>query len=88
LQYFDPLLFAECHEGVRAAPAATEEMALVLEENRTLQASVNDLQPRLLQERHHREDLEVKVLALEMERRQMETESQSLAEQLSHSTNQ
>ena len=61
-------------------------MAPVLEENKNLQASVNDLQTCLLQEHHRREDLEVKVLALETERRQMEADSQSLAEQLSHST--
>ena len=42
-----------------------EEMALVLEENKSMQASVKDLQACLLQEHHHREDLEVKVLALE-----------------------
>ena len=46
-----------------------KEMALVLEENKSLQASVDDLQACLLQERHRREDLEVKVLALEVERR-------------------
>ena len=40
---------------------------------------MKDLQARLLQERHHREDLEVKVLALEKER-------QWRAEQLSRST--
>ena len=40
----------------------------------------------LLQECHRREDLEVKVLALEKERQQMEVESQSMAEQLSSST--
>ena len=62
-----------------------EEMAPVLEENKSLQASMKDLQVRLLQERHHREDLEVKVLALE-ERQQMEVESQSMAERLSRST--
>lgn len=60
----------------------------MLEENKILQESVTDLQSHLLQERHHREDLEVKVLALEAERRQMETESQSLAKQLSRSTDQ
>ena len=40
----------------------------------------------LLQERHHREDLEVKVPALETERQQMEVESQSMDEQHRHST--
>jgi len=49
---------------------------------------VTDLQAHLLQEHHHREDLEVKLLALEMERPQMEAESQSLTEQLSRSTDQ
>ena len=49
---------------------------------------MNDLQVRLTQERHHREDLEVKVLALEKEHQQMEAESQSLTEQLSRSANQ
>ena len=57
-----------------------KDMALVLEENKNLQASVNDLQTCLLQEHHRIEDLEVKVLALETEHRQMEAESQSLAE--------
>ena len=46
-----------------------EEMASVLEENKTLQASVNNLWACLLQEHHRKEDLEVKVLALEMEHR-------------------
>ena len=46
-----------------------EEMAPVLEENKSLQASVKDLQACLLQEHQ-----------------QMEVESQSMAEQLSHST--
>ena len=63
-----------------------EEMALVLEENKSLQASVKDLQAWLLQDCHCREDLEVKILALEKERQQMEVESQSMAEQLSRST--
>ena len=63
-----------------------EEMTPVLEENKNLQASVKDLQACLLQERNHREDLEVKVLALEKERQQMEVEGQSMAEQLSRST--
>ena len=49
---------------------------------------MKDLQARLLQELHHRKDLEVKVLALEKERQQMEVESQSMAEQLSRSTDQ
>ena len=49
---------------------------------------MNDLQAHLLQEHHRREDLEVKVLALEMEHQQMEAESQSIAKQLSRSTNQ
>ena len=63
-----------------------EEMSPVLEENKSLQASVKDLQACLLQERHRREDLEVKVLALEIERQQMEVESQSMAKQLRCST--
>ncbi|XP_066324119.1 peroxisomal and mitochondrial division factor 2-like [Miscanthus floridulus] len=54
-----------------------EEMTSVLEENKSLQALVKDLQACLLQERHHREDLEVKVLALKKERQQMEVEGQS-----------
>ena len=62
-----------------------EEMTPELEENKSLQASVEDLQVRLLQKRHRGEDLEVKVLALEKERQQMEAEGQSMAEQLSHS---
>ena len=57
-----------------------EEKSLVLEENKSLQASVKDLQARLLQERHCKEDLEVKVLALETECQKMEVESQSMAE--------
>ena len=44
-----------------------EEMALVLEENKSLQTSVKDLQAWLLQDCHRREDLEVNVLALEKE---------------------
>ena len=50
-------------------------MSPVLEENESLQASVKDLQACLLQENQHREDLEVKVLALEIECLQMEVES-------------
>ena len=49
---------------------------------------MTNLQTRLLQERHRREDLEVKVLALEKDRQLMEVENQSLAKQLSHSTDQ
>ena len=63
-------------------------MAPGLEENKNMRESVDDLQARLLQERHRREDVEVKVLALEAERRQMEAKKQTLAEQLSHRTNQ
>ena len=44
---------------------------------------MNDLQARLLRERHRREDL-----ALEKEHQQMEAEGQSMAEQLSHSPDQ
>ena len=65
-----------------------EEMAPVLEENKKLQTSMTDLQARLNQECHRREDLEVKVLALEKEHQQMEVESQSLTKRLSHSANQ
>ena len=65
-----------------------EEMTLVLEENKILQASGIDLQARLLQEHHHREELEVKVLVLEKDRQLMEAENQSLAERLSRSTDQ
>ena len=57
-----------------------EEMTPVLEENKSLQASVNDLQSHLLQEHHRREDLEVKVLALEKECQQIEVEGQLMAE--------
>ena len=54
-------------------------MTLELEENKSLQTSVNDLQAHLLRKRHRREDLEVKVLALEKEHQQMEAEGQSMA---------
>ena len=57
----------------------------MLEETKSLQVLVNDLQACLLREHYRREDLEVKVLALEMERQQMEAEGQSMAEQLSRS---
>ena len=60
----------------------------MLEENKNLQASVDDLQARLLRERHHREDLEVKAEALEKERYQMEAKGQSMAEQLGLSADQ
>ena len=60
-------------------------MTLVLEENNSLQASMNNLQAPLVRECHRREDLEVKVLALEKEHQQMEGEGQSMAEQLGHS---
>ena len=63
-------------------------MALVLEENKKLQTSVTDLQARLIQDYHHKEDLEVKVLELEKDRQLMEVENQLLIEQLSHSTDQ
>ena len=63
-------------------------MPLVLEENKDLQASVTDLQARLIQDYHHKEDLEVKVLELEKDRQLMEVENQLLIEQLSHSTDQ
>jgi hypothetical protein len=63
-------------------------MTAVLEENKNLQALVTDLQRCLLQERHYRENLEVKVLALEKDRQLMEAKNQSLVEWLSHSTDQ
>jgi hypothetical protein len=65
-----------------------EEMASVLEENKNLQASGNDLQLHLLHECLCREDLEVKVLVLEKGRQQMEAEGQSQDEQLSRNTDQ
>ena len=46
---------------------------------------MDNLQARLLRERHRREDLEVKVEALEKERQQMEAEGQSMDEQLGRS---
>ena len=52
-----------------------EEMPAVLEENKKLQTSMTDLQARLTQERHRREDLEMKVMALEKEHQQLEAES-------------
>ena len=58
-------------------------MAPVLEENKNLQESVDDLQ-----EHHHREDVEAKVLALEAEHQRMGEENQTLAEQLSYSADQ
>ena len=63
-------------------------MAPGLEENKNMRESVDDLQARLLQERHRREDVEVKVLALEVQCRQMEVENQTLAVQLSYSADQ
>ena len=54
-------------------------MTPVLEENKSLQASMNNLQAPLVRECHRREDLEVKVLALEKEHQQMEAEGQSMA---------
>ena len=65
-----------------------EEMPAVLEENKKLQTSMTDLQARLTQERHRREDLEAKVLALEKDRQVMEAENHSLAEQCNHSADQ
>jgi hypothetical protein len=41
----------------------------------------------LLQERHRREDLEVRAEALSKERQQMEAEGQAMADQLTRSTN-
>jgi phage shock protein A len=63
-------------------------MASVLEENKKMQTLVNGLQACLTQERHHREDLEVKVLVLEKEHQQLEAESQLLTERLSRSADQ
>lgn len=40
-----------------------------------MQTSMNDLQARLTQECHQREDVEVKVLALEKEHQQLEAEN-------------
>ena len=51
-------------------------MAPVLEENK-------ELQVHFTQERHHKEDLEVKVLALEKDKQLLEAENHSLSEQLS-----
>ena len=63
-------------------------MVLVLEENKELQTSVTDLQVHLTQECHHKEDLEVKVLALEKDKQLLEVENHSLREQLSYSGDQ
>ena len=49
---------------------------------------MTDLQAHLLQERHHREDLEVKILALEKDHHLLEAKNQSLVKRLSHSTDQ
>ena len=46
---------------------------------------MTDLLVHLTQEHHHKEELEVKVLALEKEKQLLEVESQSLREQLSRS---
>ena len=63
-------------------------MAPVLKENKSLQATVNVLQARLLQERHSREDLEVKVMALEKDKQLLEAVNYSLSEQLGRSGDQ
>ena len=42
--------------------------------------SVTDLQACFTQERHHKEDLEVKVLALEKDKQLLEAENHSLRE--------
>lgn len=63
-------------------------MASVLEENKKLQTSVNGLEACLTQGRHHREDLEVMVLALEKEHQQLEVESRLLTKRLSRSADQ
>lgn len=67
LSVFEHLLLQNVMKMSEQHRRQLEEMASVLEENKKLQASVNDLQARLTQEHHHREDLEVKVLALEKE---------------------
>ena len=43
---------------------------------------------RFTQERHRKEDLEVKVLALEKDKQLLEVENHSLSEQLGHSSDQ
>ena len=43
---------------------------------------------RLTQEHHHKEDLEVKVLALEKEKQLLEVENHSMSKQLGHSGDQ
>jgi len=58
-----------------------EEIALVAEENKRLQETVADLQASLLQERHHREDLQVSVEALRKEKEQLESENRQLVEE-------
>lgn len=57
-------------------------MTPLMEENERLLAAVSDLQPRLLQERHRREDLEVSVEALRREKQQLEAENQATSDQL------
>ena len=60
----------------------------MLEENKSLQATINILRARLLQERHSREDLEVKVMALEKDKQLLEAVNYSLSEQLGRSGDQ
>ena len=55
-------------------------MALVLEENKELQASMTNLQVCFTQEHHRKEDLEVKVRALEKDKQLLEAENHSLSE--------
>ena len=57
-----------------------EEMVLMLEGNKELQASMIDLHVRLTQEHHRKEDLEVKVLALEKDKQLLEAKNHSLSE--------
>jgi hypothetical protein len=64
-----------------------DETSLILAENKKLQSSIKDLEARLTRTRH-REDLEVKVLALEKEHQLLEAENRSLTERHGRSANQ
>jgi len=50
--------------------------------------SVTDIQVCFTQERYRKEDLEVKVLALEKDKQLLEANNHSLSEQLDHSGDQ
>lgn len=63
-------------------------MALVLAENKELQAMVKDLEARLSRTRYREEDLKVKVKALEKEHQLLEAKNQSLTEWCSHHNDQ